>query len=598
MFAGAVALAAGRFQPLVRGGPLVIGHGGPQARRTLRRFNDVLTVEEAVPFASAIEARIASVVPNHDRLGDDCDFVTLAGDWPYRYAVDPAQGPAGGLCATDDLIGHVLESASTSGWLMRSRRRWAYTGRLLGGPAESVARAMSALFLPTTSALLWNTYGQHKPWSDYAMGTAKDIMVRALADPGAVAHGDRRRADLLAWHRAVNPVNRFGLMLVNSSGGSRNFTIEGGPGRPSDIPRGIPAAVAMIHSFSAATPRDVDTIAGRWLAQGAFVFFGAMNEPYLLAFRPPRLVAELIDAGAPLVAALRQGESEPFGFPWRLVYLGDPLFQPRRPASASGTSRPAARGQSPGAGRMSPSGWQALAPDYAHWPAAIVAARVAGNNSAAQQPPSNSDDVRLRWCLDAAIAELTRPAPPGSLARVGDGPEADAAGGGSRAWPIVLRDVRRDRLDRRLRPLFDDLLIDSLLEAGALDELQARLARISLDESGPRVWQAHETCATARFFRLAEASRSAAGFTQALDLWDEVIRLAWPKGAEFPGNFTERVAVLVAADPARRNGPWQERLARAAAELAVQPSRFPHAAVIAAEQKRFGSKMNPSGAGH
>ena len=66
----------------------------------------------------------------------------------------------------------------------------------------------------------------------------------------------------------VDPVNRFGLVLINSSGGPDMFAITGGPGRPSDVPRGVPAAVAMIHSFSAADPTDPQTIAGRWLARG------------------------------------------------------------------------------------------------------------------------------------------------------------------------------------------------------------------------------------------------------------------------------------------------------------------------------------------
>ena len=136
-----------------------------------------------------------------------------------------------------------------------------------------------------------------------------------------------READLANWHRAVDPVNRFGLVLFNSSGGPDWFAISGGAGRPSDIPRGVPAAVAMIHSFSAADPNDPQTIAGRWLSQGAFAYFGSVNEPFLLAFRPPGLVAELLAAEVPFVAALRQGELEAFGFPWRLVYLGDPLYR-------------------------------------------------------------------------------------------------------------------------------------------------------------------------------------------------------------------------------------------------------------------------------
>ena len=129
---------------------------------------------------------------------------------------------------------------------------------------------------------------------------------------------------LANWHRAVDPVNRFSMVMFNSSGGPEMFAISGGVGRPSDIPRGMPAAVAMIHSFSAADPNDPQTIAGRWLSQGAFAYFGSVNEPYMLAFRPPGLVAALLAADVPFVAALRQGELETFGFPWRLVYLGDP----------------------------------------------------------------------------------------------------------------------------------------------------------------------------------------------------------------------------------------------------------------------------------
>ena len=43
----------------------------------------------------------------------------------------------------------------------------------------------------------------------------------------------------------------------------------------------------MIHSFSAADPPDPSTIAGRWLANGAFLYFGSMNEPFLDAVPDP-----------------------------------------------------------------------------------------------------------------------------------------------------------------------------------------------------------------------------------------------------------------------------------------------------------------------
>src|SRR5262249_36549224 len=129
------------------------------------------------------------------------------------------------------------------------------------------------------------------------------------------------------WHRIFNADNPFGLVFVNSSGGPQYFAIDGGPGRPADVPRGGPVAVSMIHSFSAADLANPQTIASRWLEQGAYVFYGSVNEPFLAAFRTPALVAELLAAGAPFVAALRQGENEAFGFPWRLIYLGDPLYR-------------------------------------------------------------------------------------------------------------------------------------------------------------------------------------------------------------------------------------------------------------------------------
>ncbi|MFI5460253.1 MAG: hypothetical protein ACHRXM_32960, partial [Isosphaerales bacterium] len=396
MLAGAVALAAGHSQPLVllepytgassaQGGP-----GGP------RHFGDVLTLAEALSFARRVEDRVAALVARYGQLGDDCDFLTLAGDWPYRYARQTEVGPAGGVYALDDLIGRGLKGGPAGSGPGRILRRWAYTGRLLGDPAASVARAMGALFLQPSSALLWDTYGGGDPWSAYTLDPAADLLTRAMPGPGAVVHRAGRQAGLTIWHRTVDPVNRFGLVLINSSGGPEFFTIPGGPGRPADVPWGGPSAVAMIHSFSAADPTNPQTIAGRWLAHGAFVYFGSVNEPFLPAFRTPRLVAAMLAAGVPLVAALRQGESEAFGFPWRLVYLGDPLYRieaaakvessgsdssPRRSARPSwlgnwskGENRVRARERD----RLSPSDWQAIASDYAHWPVVEIAPPVAG----------------------------------------------------------------------------------------------------------------------------------------------------------------------------------------------------------------------------
>ena len=87
--------------------------------------------------------------------------------------------------------------------------------------------------------------------------------------PGPIEHFEGPKADLQRRHATVGPASRFGLFLINTTGGPDNFTIGGGPGRPGDVPGGMFCAVSMIHSFSAADPADPQTIAGRWLGRTA-----------------------------------------------------------------------------------------------------------------------------------------------------------------------------------------------------------------------------------------------------------------------------------------------------------------------------------------
>ena len=347
-------------------------------------------------------------------------------------------------------------------------------------PRASRAR-IGALFLKPGSVLLWNTYTGGSPWSDYTMEGAAGLLRGAVSGSGAVVHRAGRQADLTSWHRTLSPRNRFGLLLINSSGEPDSFSITGGPGRPADLPRGLPRAVAMIHSFSAADPSDPQTIAGRWLDQGAFVFFGSVNEPFLPAFRRPRLVAELIAAEVPLVAALRQGEFEAFGFPWRLVYLGDPLYRldptgPPHHRQIAAKARPATfegsrKRTSPinrlsnwsnrvrerevrVSDRLGPDDWRKLSPDHARWSVVEIAPPAAGARPSSAQRVFESDEERFIWCRDAAIGETTLP-----LAHLVPGPESDGrsartSNGRSDDWRMVLRQVHRDRIDRRLRPGF------------------------------------------------------------------------------------------------------------------------------------------------
>jgi hypothetical protein len=198
---------------------------------------------------------------------------------------------------------------------------------------------------------------------------------------------------------------------------------------------------------------------------------------------------------------------------------------------------------------------------------------------------SGYDVGKLQLCVDAAIAEAAAPVPSSEQAASDQAVNTMGVGRGATDWRAVLRQVRRESLDERLRGVYDELLIDALEEIGAIDELQQSLARIPPEEAGPRVWEAHELCAFYRLSRLTQ-DRSSETFDAALRIWDEVIGLSWPKGSRFPGQLTERVAAMTGVDPGRRLALWQEQLRKTAERLEAQRERFPHVGGILTEQTR------------
>jgi len=498
MLAGAVALAAGRFQPLVRW-------------EISQHYADRITHDRARELALDLEAQVADRVADYSRLGDDCDFLTLAGDWPYRY--QDKDGPG----AFDDLIAR----SASGGW------RWAFTGRLLGDTTASVYRAMCSLFLEPDSTLLLNTYTDGgQPWSDYALTHAAERLVGFA--PVTLREGNR--ASLTDWLGLFSPLNRFGLVVINTHGNPTEFNLPGGPGQTGDTPLSVPAAVLMIHSFSAIDPNDTQTIAGRWLANGAFVYFGGLYEPYIQSFRPPVLVAGLIREGVPLGAALRRSPPEPFGQPWRLVYLGDPLYQVQ-----------------PRAGRRPRlDQWDRVAA----WPA----------YAEVQRPDQRGPDRdTLNWALKTAIYQLQRSARP--------------------QQPIdlvtVLLAVHREQLDAPLRPVHDALLIDTLLQANRPDLLLEQLAQIPPAGRSPIVERTSEALQMAAVQKLV-ATRN---FSQALAFWTKVLQTE--PSASFLQTFTDRVAAL--ADSPARRGDWRTQLQAARRRLDDQSSLRP---IIGAALKR------------
>lgn len=302
LLAGAAALAAGRFQPLVRWEP----DSGYAAKPRLAA---------AKKLAAELEERVARTLPRYRELGDDCDFLTLATDYPYRYEHQ-------GDLAFDDLVARTPEGA-----------RWGYVGRLTGSASAAVYQAMCSLFLQPERVLLFNGYtdfdqpGELEPgsWGAYSLRTA----ARMWRSGREVTLRDGLQADLSGWKEVFAGGNRFDLLFVNSSGGTDWFNVRGARGRTEDVPEGGPAIVYKIHSFSAAAPEDPETLAGRWLANGAYIYFGSMHEPYLQSFRTPTLVSAMMLDGVPFAAAMRRADALERDTPWRLVYLGDPLYHLR-----------------------------------------------------------------------------------------------------------------------------------------------------------------------------------------------------------------------------------------------------------------------------
>ncbi len=513
MLAGAVALAAGRFQPLLRLDPT-------------GRFDDLLSGFEIGAFDRSLTGAIRGRVPSIEQLGDDCDFVTLAGDYPYRYR--DAKGESN---AVDDRIGR----------LAGSDHRWAFAGRLLGDPRASVYRAMCSLFLQPESALLFNGYDEvSSPWSAYSM---RDAAIR-LEDLLTTSHvsGDKL-AGIDGWHETFDPTGRFGLVMINSHGSPTVFNLRGGPAAAADIPRGVPSAVLMIHSYSAASPNDPETVAGRWLANGSFIFYGSVNEPFLASFRNPRLVADLIAEHLPIVAAVRTTLAEPFGRPWRLVYLGDPLYR--------------IKGRSANPARLDRWG------PTETWPADAGPPRPS---------PDAPDEAKFRHVLGASVARLG----------------ADPQDAGMDDLVEELLAIDRARLDPGSRESYDALLAEVLLQARRRGALRARIATIPEGERSAALRRCHETL-LAIDLALTITGGDAARCREA---WSDLIRS--DASAEFKEQSTVRVGRLADTPPRRLD--WSDLLRSTLRGRA----KSPEAGAIAAELKRVeeasrGDRPPPAG---
>ncbi len=305
----ALALAAGRGQPIIwyeRPGHWTSMGITPSAS---------INLEVADGFEKSIEDGCALLGVPWDGLGDVIDAITICGSMPVKVQVD-----GGTALATTDYLGRKQPREN-------SAPRWAWCGQIWGEGRDDPARearaayiAMSSLFTQPGKTWLFDGYEIGQPWAAYDMTEGGKILRERGFDH---MMDDFPNGSAERWRRRASTPLDAGLVLVNSRGNPEFFALEPGIGRPGDTPfLSVPTMISIVHSFSAQRPSDRDTIAGRWLERGAFVYFGSVDEPYLQAFIPTSVAVQRLLAPMPVAAALRADT----GPAWKLMVFGDPLF--------------------------------------------------------------------------------------------------------------------------------------------------------------------------------------------------------------------------------------------------------------------------------
>ncbi len=240
---------------------------------------------------------------------DDIDYFTLACDLPVGV----------NLFSRYDKVRSALDDC-----LFRNDdlTRWGFPGRLLGGEEMKLYQAACSLFLDTDHAFLFDTYPES--WSNYRT----EPLAEHLDEIGITAENLYKDAVIENWRRHFTKPNTASLVYVNSSGGATKWSIRGKKASWEDVPLSLPTVVNYNHSGSAGNAYSRNTIAGRWLANGAFVYFGSYAEPLLGAFVPPSEFGRRLAEGNTMSWSLRRMMGESFWTPWKLIYFGDPLYVP------------------------------------------------------------------------------------------------------------------------------------------------------------------------------------------------------------------------------------------------------------------------------
>jgi hypothetical protein len=272
------------------------------------KLTDTATHDECTALRAEIDAALANTQLAYDELGDAVDFVAVAADLPYRTHYPVGLEP--GVRAMDDVLFRGGDDIP-----------WAFAGRLGPDPAYAVYQVSCSLFLGGGDAYLFDTYGDGRPWGAFRLSRALPAFEAGDASADLLSQSE---ATLSRWHNDLAAPLGYRRVAVNSSGGFRDWSVDTG-GIADDILHVGPAFVSYTHSHAAGRPLDPHAITGRWIALGAYGFFGALNEPYLQSFRAHGVAVGENQAGWPAAVAFRKRPGDFYWTPWKNALLGDPL---------------------------------------------------------------------------------------------------------------------------------------------------------------------------------------------------------------------------------------------------------------------------------
>lgn len=321
----ALALAAGR-------GQLLAWVGDDLAPRDLHKW---WTAEGAAALDKHLQDIVSRAGLAWSDLGDTIDAITICSSLPNVFEITPKEARA-----TMDRLGRLRPEAPN---------RWAWAGQIFGNPQEAAYRAMCALFLEADSAWLFDSYPKSAPWSMFSLTQSKaafeqiQLKTTVFETPGASP---------ALWRAEARRTLDTGLIFVNTKGNADFFELDGGLAYCGDLPWLLrPAAVHFVHSWSMQSPMSRNTLGGRWLERGAYLYYGSTNEPMLQGFTPCPRVAALLALGASFAGACRNDA----GPTWKLTVVGDPLA-----TVAPGAQGPRGK-DAPALANLSPVGTEAAA---------------------------------------------------------------------------------------------------------------------------------------------------------------------------------------------------------------------------------------------